>query len=102
MKKTTSVRISLSHQIDDVTHALGFSLRGLIHVYKHQAMVLFKCALLQPKVKSYLAAFSMHQRIDLFTDAVLRLQVRAALHDTIRIDFSHTRAPSTLGGCCRP
>lgn len=28
----------------------GLSLRELIHEYKHQTLVLFKCALLQPKV----------------------------------------------------
>ncbi len=29
---------------------LGLSLREFIHEYKHQALVLFKCCLLQPKV----------------------------------------------------
>ena len=28
----------------------GLSLRELIHEYRHQTLVLFKCALLQPKV----------------------------------------------------
>ena len=30
--------------------SLGLSLRELIHEYKHQSLVLFKCCLLQPKV----------------------------------------------------
>jgi hypothetical protein len=29
----------------------GLSLRELIHEYKHQTLILFKCALLQPKVR---------------------------------------------------
>lgn len=29
---------------------LGLSLRELIHEYRHQTLVLFKCCLLQPKV----------------------------------------------------
>ena len=31
-------------------YGLGLSLRELIHEYKHQTLVLFKCCLLQPKV----------------------------------------------------
>ncbi len=33
---------------------VGISLRELIHEYKHQTLVLFKCCLLQPKVNLYL------------------------------------------------
>ena len=92
----------LVYQRDNMAHAPGISLRALIHEYKHQAMVLFKCALLQPKVKPSLNATSIHQRINQSTDAILRLQMREALHDTVRIDLPHTRASSKIGGCCRP
>lgn len=33
-----------------VLTSLGLSLRELIHEFKHQTLVLFKCCLLQPKV----------------------------------------------------
>ena len=33
-----------------MTLLLGPSLREIVHEYKHQTLVLFKCCLLQPKV----------------------------------------------------
>lgn len=35
---------------DAELNMIGLSLRELIHEFKHQTLVLFKCCLLQPKV----------------------------------------------------
>ncbi|MCJ1278497.1 late secretory pathway protein avl9 [Puttea exsequens] len=43
-----SLAVGLRDQEDD--QYLGLSLRELIHEYKHQTLVLFKCCLLQPKM----------------------------------------------------
>jgi hypothetical protein len=40
----------LRNQEGQVEHYFGISLRELIHEFKWQTLVLFKCALLQPKV----------------------------------------------------
>ena len=37
---------------DEKDQYFGLSLRALIHTYKWQTLVLFKCLLLQPKVSS--------------------------------------------------
>ncbi len=42
----------------ELTLAVGLSLRELIHDYRHQTLVLFKCCLLQPKVISSEAGLS--------------------------------------------
>jgi hypothetical protein len=43
---------------EELTLAGGLSLRELIHDYRHQTLVLFKCCLLQPKVISSDAGLS--------------------------------------------
>ena len=40
----------LRNQEGQVDHYFGISLREFIHEFKWQTLVLFKCALLQPKV----------------------------------------------------
>lgn len=46
---------------------LGLSLRELIHEFKYQTLVLFKCCLLQPKVTYPVVS---HPRRLIFADAV--------------------------------
>ena len=72
----------------------GISLRELIHEFKHQTLVLFKCCLLQPKVASRPLSSS---HILILTDALLRFEMRATLHGSIRADFFDTRFIATLG-----
>ena len=73
--------------IPPLIHA-GISLRELIHQYKHQTLVLFKCCLLQPKVwqqsqgSKYLSDTSL--------DALLWLTLRAPLHGTVCLDIIDT------------
>jgi hypothetical protein len=38
---------------DERDQFFGLSLRDMIHEFKHQTLVLFKCLLLQPKVRSH-------------------------------------------------
>ncbi len=42
----------LKNQEGQQDHYFGISLREFIHEFKWQTLVLFKCALLQPKVRS--------------------------------------------------
>ena len=42
----------LENQEGQAEHYFGISLREFIHEFKWQTLVLFKCALLQPKVRS--------------------------------------------------
>lgn len=44
----------LKNQEGEADHYFGISLRELIHEFKWQTLVLFKCALLQPKVRPVL------------------------------------------------
>ena len=72
---------------------LGLSLRELIHEFKYQTLVLFKCCLLQPKVFS-----SLQLQLYLLTwpDAVLRVTLRASLHDAILTYLINTWTNSSL------
>ncbi|KAI9825051.1 MAG: late secretory pathway protein avl9 [Thelocarpon impressellum] len=45
-----SLVVTLQDQDDDKDQYLGLSLRELIHEFKYQTLVLFKCCLLQPKM----------------------------------------------------
>ena len=45
-----SIAKSFRDQADERDHFFGLGLRELIHEYKYQVLVLFKCLLLQPKV----------------------------------------------------
>ena len=54
---------------------LGMSLRELIHEFRWQSLVLFKCCLLQPKVRPFLGAVRNYVRSLTVTDAVLRVTV---------------------------
>lgn len=66
---------------------LGLSLRELIHEFKYQTLVLFKCCLLQPKVFS-----SLQLQLYPLTwpDVVLRVTLRASLHDAILTNLINT------------
>lgn len=46
-----SIAKSFRDQEDERDQFFGLSLRELIHEYKYQVLVLFKCLLLQPKVQ---------------------------------------------------
>lgn len=50
----------------------GLSMRELIHEFKYQTLVLFKCLLLQPKVDSHSTTWKHYLNS---TDAVLRLKL---------------------------
>jgi hypothetical protein len=67
----------------------GLSLRELIHEFKWQTLVLFKCALLQPKV-SRQDVEGVHE-IDTTSGSFLRFALRAIMHDAICPYFSDTR-----------
>jgi hypothetical protein len=45
-----SLAKSFKDQEDERDQFFGLSLREMIHEFKHQTLVLFKCLLLQPKV----------------------------------------------------
>jgi hypothetical protein len=68
---------------------LGLSLRELIHEFKWQTLVLFKCALLQPKVRR--VRLDAVYRIDRSSGSLLRFALRAIMHDAICPYFSDTR-----------
>jgi hypothetical protein len=67
----------------------GLSLRELIHEFKWQTLVLFKCALLQPKV-SRQDVEGVHE-IDTIPGSFLWFALRAIMHDAICPYFSDTR-----------
>lgn len=75
---------------------LGLSLREMIHEFKYQTLVLFKCLLLQPKV-----CFSLVQdQIDFNIydlDAILWFTLRETLHDAVFSDIPHTWTHTQLG-----
>lgn len=50
----------LKNQEGEVDHYFGISLRELIHEFKWQTLVLFKCALLQPKVRTMYPVVVQH------------------------------------------
>ena len=77
----------------------GLSLRELIHEYKYQTLVLFKCCLLQPKVLSLLRTQGFLDLILL--DALLRITMRTSLHGPICFNFFDTRTAAALGRLCR-
>ena len=77
----------------------GLSLRELIHEFKHQALVLFKCYLLQPKV---ILLPALKQQILICIDALLRVTMREAMHGTICFNISDTRFITKFRGLRRP
>lgn len=76
----------------------GLPLRELIYEYKHQTLVLFKCCLLQPKVKP---CFEDHGRVLIVLDAVFRVSMRETLHDAIFLDILDTWPVAKFGRLCR-
>jgi hypothetical protein len=68
---------SVKEAEDEKDQYLGLSLRELIHEFKHQTLVLLKCALLQPKVwieivdGVVLSCFECSQALDV----ILRIEV---------------------------
>ena len=78
----------------------GLSLRELIHEYKYQALVLFKCCLLQPKVKPRRQESSQNTLTP--SDALLRISLRTVMHGSIRSDIPDTRPSTKIGGLRGP
>jgi hypothetical protein len=66
----------------------GISLREMIHDFKWQTLVLFKSALLQPKVCTISLLGVYHADL---VDALLRFPLRAAVHDAVCSYFIDTR-----------
>lgn len=96
---TESLPNLLRNQEGEADHYFGISLRELIHEFKWQTLVLFKCALLQPKVPLSRAKKDARSA-DRTPDAFLRLPLRAVMHDTICLDFSDTRPYSPPSRFC--
>jgi hypothetical protein len=96
---TESLPNLLRNQEGEADHYFGISLRELIHEFKWQTLVLFKCALLQPKVPLSRAKKD-GRSADRTSDAFLRLPLRAVMHDTICLDFSDTRPYSPPSRFC--
>lgn len=87
----------------DKDQYLGMSLRELIHEFKWQSLVLFKCALLQPKVRSIHLIQENIGTVELmFADALFRFPLRSTLHGPIRAHIPHPGSPSQPTGLCRP
>lgn len=57
-----SLAKSFKDQEDERDQFFGLSLREMIHEFKHQTLVLFKCLLLQPKVWQQTASKSMRHK----------------------------------------
>jgi hypothetical protein len=69
---------------------LGLSLREMIHEFRHQTLVLFKCLLLQPKV-SLISKIGPQRPLIIHLDVVFRYSMRTLMHDTIFPYFFNTR-----------
>lgn len=79
--------------------AAGLSLRELVHDYKHQTLVLFKCCLLQPKVQSRIQPFDLPRLT--MSDAVLRVPLRTVMHDAVCFDLFDPGPVAQPGGLRR-
>ena len=69
----------------------------MIHEFKHQTLVLFKCLLLQPKVCFDLS----HEEAAAYeatTDVVFWFTLRETLHDAILSDIAYPGTDTQLGG----
>lgn len=87
----------LKNQEGEADHYFGISLREMIHEFKWQTLVLFKCALLQPKVRRFHHARPASDLLDAF----LRLALRALVHDAVCFDLSDTRPGPPPSRFCR-
>lgn len=76
----------------------GLSLRQLIHEFKHQTLILFKCCLLQPKVLKCRFIFSI--RSLKLLDAIFRFSLRTSLHDAVFTHFPDTWSHTTARRLC--
>lgn len=77
---------------------LGLPLRELIHEYKYQILVLFKCCLLQPKVT---IIQKILYQVLILVDAILWLPMRQIMHDAVFFDIPYTWSSAEAGGLCR-
>lgn len=88
--------INHEHEADQY---YGLSLRELIHHFKWQTLVLFKCLLLQPKVlvSKLLCIYIVLTPID----AILWIPLRAAMPNAILSNFTHPGFAQASAGLCR-
>lgn len=77
---------------------LGLPLRELIHEYKYQILVLFKCCLLQPKVT---IIHKILHKVLISVDAILWFPMRQVMHDAVFFDITNTWSSAEVGGLCR-
>lgn len=77
----------------------GLSLREFIHEFKYQTLVLFKCCLLQPKVHRMFPVncYPLLTR----ADAILRVSMRATVHDAVLPYISYTWSDTKTRGLRR-
>ena len=95
-----SVRKKGSRQLRFLAHNPGLSLREIIHEYKHQTLVLFKCCLLQPKVsRTKRETFADLLKL---VDAFLWLPLRETVHVAICFNILDTRSSAEITRLCRP
>lgn len=59
--------------MEEMLMSAGLSLREMLHEFKHQTLVLFKCLLLQPKVSQDLFKKTINSLTRI--DALLRLSM---------------------------
>lgn len=101
-----SLAKSFKDQEDERDQFFGLSLREMIHEFKHQTLVLFKCLLLQPKVCQNMASMwhsnSVMPKVLPLTviDALFRIKLRTALHDAIFTDLPDTWLDTQPAGLC--
>jgi len=93
------VRIVTQYSSSPILTLEGLSLRELIHEFKYQTLVLFKCCLLQPKV---LGCRELSVWLLTGEDAFLRLAVRTVMYDAILVDFPHTGSYPKSSRLCGP
>lgn len=101
-----SLAKSFKDQEDERDQFFGLSLREMIHEFKHQTLVLFKCLLLQPKVRQMMTSIrhngSTMPEVTALTniDALFRITLRTTLHDAIFADLPHTWLDTQPAGLC--
>lgn len=86
---------------DEKDQAFGLSLRELVHQFKWQTLVLFKCLLLQPKVCSWMLCEGSLDANSLLVDSPLRLPLRTSLPSTVLPHSINTRSGAGVAGLCR-
>ncbi len=102
--KDEAERGKLGEAEEDRDQYLGMSLRQLVREFRWQTLVLFKCCLLQPKVRSCLfmdALIPICTKEGVLLDVVLRITVRTIMYDAIFAHLPDPRFASIPSGLCR-